>query len=83
MSLASLKGKDILPSVSEVIADAVSAEEGGQFTKVTTKAGKDYYYLTDSEALIDSKPDDFRVVKSVKHDAMFIVPNQSQGFSKF
>ena len=72
MSLQALKGKSVLPNVSDVIADAESATEGGQFTKIVTKDKTEYFYLTDSEVLIDAKPSDFRVVNSTKHNALFI-----------
>lgn len=81
--LAKLKGKATYPKVSEILNDATEATEGGQFTKIVSK-DVDYYYLTDTEALIDDSPDDFRVVLSTKHDnALFIVPNKSSGFTKF
>lgn len=80
--LSKLAGLDVLPTVQAVLDDAKSVSNGGNFSKVVTST-EEYYYLTASQSLIETKPEDFQVVKSTKHDAFFIVPAKSEStFSK-
>lgn len=88
--LKQLRGQEVFPSVKDILATATKAETAGNFGKITTKTMVDdkpveaeYYYLLDSEDAIGLDSTKFKVVKSIKHDALFIVPNTPNGFTKF
>ena len=80
MSLVTLLGKEEMPKVADVIKDAKDAKIKGNFAKVTSK-DKDYYFVANDAQKIDDNPDDYRVIFSANHDALFIVPNSGGGFS--
>ena len=92
MSLKQVRGLVIYPSVKSIIEGATAVDTKEQFGKVTAtvttedEEGKDikstasYYYLIRDEDKIDETPDAYRVVKSTKHDCLFIVPKESGGF---
>ena len=82
MSLRAKRGIETYPDVATIInSNETTVVTKGNFGKATYQ-GKDYYYIIDIEEKIDTAPQNYKVVNSTKHDALFIVDaTSSSGFT--
>jgi hypothetical protein len=80
--LKTLRGAVSFETPQQIDTNATKVETSGAFAKVTTPTNV-YYYLLDSEDDLEANPDNYTVKHSSKHDALFIVPINNSGFTKF
>ena len=84
MSLRETRGKTVLPTVEEVIANHKDIVVNGNYCMAVMPDDTKVFYIEATEALIDENPENWRVIMSKNHNVPFIVPinDDSNKFDK-